>query len=141
MTANVIVTVDPSDKDFWPMMSRSLRSYVTSGHTNHLIHVVPKTSPIGQFSKFVPKDVTQCHREEARKLLSKMAQQIVSNISAKMHQIGGHVQVNILDLTNEIGVNKIVVRKFIETLKDYLLGPKVAHIVRHAECYFLIACP
>ena len=49
------------------------------------------------------------------------------------------MQVNIWDLTNEIGVNKIVVRKFIETFKDYLLGPKVAHIARHAECYFLIA--
>ena len=68
-----------------------------------------------------------------------MAQQIVSNISVKMHQFGGHVQVNILDLTNEIGVNKIVVRKFIENLKNYHLGPKVAHIARHAECYFLIA--
>ncbi|WP_299849086.1 universal stress protein [uncultured Roseovarius sp.] len=141
MTRNVIAAVDPYDKDSWPMVSMALAPYAHSGSTIHLIHVVPESSSLGQFSQFVPAGFAESHRHEAKDLLEEMARQIGPDVTLKMHQQSGHVHVEVLDLAQEIKADLIVVGAYSEALKDYLLGPKAARIARHAECSVLIARP
>ena len=44
----------------------------------------------------------------------------------------------ILDLAEKIGADLIVMASHRPELKDYLLGPNAARVVRHAECSVMV---
>lgn len=55
------------------------------------------------------------------------------------HVVGrGTVYEEILRIAGEIGSDLIVIGSHRPELKDYLLGPNAARVVRHADCSVLV---
>jgi len=73
------------------------------------------------------------HTEEA--LAALVAQQIPSEIASRaLVRQGSSVYKEILQTTKELGADLIVMAAHHPMLRDYLLGPNAAKVVRHADC-------
>lgn len=141
MSAVVLVAVDTSDTDCWPLLRGWIEPYAVSENTLHLAHVVPEEEALGPLSQFVPAGFAEQHRKSTHVLLETMSKDLPEGLRVKLHQRTGHVYVEVLDLAEEIKADLIVVGSNRPDLRDYLIGPKAARIVRHANCSVLVARP
>lgn len=93
-------------------------------------------SMVGQF---FPKDY---EKEMADKLLRRLREEIKPYVPADMqvqHIVGeGSVYETVLRMAKKIGADLIVIGAHRPELKDYLLGPNAARVVRHADVSVLV---
>ncbi len=141
MSLVVLVSVDTSDADCWPMLRRAVQPYAVGGNTIHLAHIVPEQEALGPLSQFIPAGFAEQHRKSTHVLLETMSKDLPEGLTVKLHMRTGHVYVEILDLAEDIEADLIVVGSNRPDLSDYLIGPKAARIVRHANCSVLVARP
>ena len=66
------------------------------------------------------------------------AKGVPEGVSSKIHVVYGGIYEQIIETADSIGVDLIVVASNRPELKDYLLGPNAARVVRHANCSVLV---
>ena len=78
----------------------------------------------------------------AKKVLQKLHEFVDANVPAEMkvqHIVGeGNVYEVILSIADKINTDVIAVAAHRPELKDYLLGPNAARVVRHAKCSVMV---
>ena len=104
----------------------------------HPMCVVPGYS-MSMVSQFFPEGFEEKSLAEAAKQLDDfIAKNIPSEIASQAIVANGTVYEEILRTAERIGCDLIVMASHRPELKDYLLGPNAARVVRHANCSVLV---
>jgi len=139
MYKQILLPIDLGQASSWV---KALPSAVdlckNSGASLHVLTVVPDfgMSIVGQY---FPEGY---EKEMAEKALAQLkdfvAEQVPDGINVQ-HIIGeGTVYEVILKIAGDIGADLIVMGSHRPELKDYLLGPNAARVVRHALCSVMV---
>jgi len=139
MYKQILFTVDLNDQSSWEKaLPATIELCRESGGTMHVLTVVPDfgMSIVGQFfPKGYEKDVAEKVMEALKDFVK---EKIPSEIDVK-HIVGeGTVYEVILKMADKVSADLIVVTAGRPDLKDYLLGPNAARVVRHADCSVLV---
>lgn len=104
----------------------------------HLLTVVPEFGT-GLIGSFFPPDFEEKAVAEARDRIEALARAKVSdNIKVTCHVAQGTVYEEILAAARELRADLIVMASHRPELKDYLLGPNAARVVRHSDVSVLV---
>ncbi|MBC6438897.1 MAG: universal stress protein [Rhodospirillales bacterium] len=137
MFRNVVMAIDLNEEESWRIaLPKAIE--VAQGGVLHLVNVVPDygLAIVGQYFE---KDAESDMREAARVQLHAFAEEHVPDDIRASCLIGaGSVHVEILRMATEVGADLIVLGAPEPGLKDYLLGPTAAHIMRHAKVSVLV---
>ncbi|MDH3335225.1 MAG: universal stress protein [Rhodospirillaceae bacterium] len=135
MFKDVLLAVDLNDESSWNKALPVAMDFVkASGGTLHVMTVVPNfgMSIVGQF---FPKGY---EKEVGEKVLVALKEFVKTNVpdDIKTQRIVGEGTVYevILNMAEKINADMIVVSSGRDDLKDFLLGPNAARVVRHANC-------
>ncbi len=110
----------------------------TEGARLHLLCVVPGFG-MSIVSQYFPEGFEEKSLAEAARQLDEfIAKNIPSEITSRAVVANGSIYAEILKVARETGCDLIVVASHRPELKDYLLGPNAARVVRHATCSVLV---
>ena len=135
MFNDILLAVDLNEKSSWEKaLPVALDFTRASGGTLHVMTVVPNfgMSIVGQF---FPNGY---EKEIGDKVLAVLKEFVKTHVpeDVKTQRIVGEGTVYevILNMAEKISADMIVVSSGRDDLKDFLLGPNAARIVRHANC-------
>lgn len=135
MFKNILLAIDLNDEGSWDKALPVALDFVgASGGTLHVMTVMPDfgMSIVGQF---FPKGYEKGVGEKVLATLKEFVKTNVPEDITIQHIVGeGTVYEVILKMADKIHADMIVVSSGRADLKDFLLGPNAARIVRHAKC-------
>lgn len=139
MYKDILVTVDLDHDSSWKKaLPAAIREARQEGGRLHVLTVVPTVgmSMVGQFfPKGYEKKVLEAYNERLHEF-------VATNVPAEIkvqHIVGqGTVYEVILQIAKKTNCDLIVMGAHRPELKDYLLGPNAARVVRHATCSVLV---
>ncbi len=139
MYENVLLTVDLTDETSWRKALPAAVEYCRAfGATLHLLSVVPDFG-MTVVAQFFPRDYEQGAIEQAETGLRNLSAKHVPAGTEVRHIVAhGTIYQEILNAAEKIGADLIVMASHRPALKDYLLGPNAARVVRHAGCSVLV---
>lgn len=101
----------------------------------HVLTVVP-TSGMAVVSSYLPEDYSEKVVEGARDALAAALTEkhaLCAPATLKGHVAKGSVYQEIMHAADKLGCDAIIMTAHSPDLKDYLLGPNAARVVRHAK--------
>ncbi|MGH1414191.1 MAG: universal stress protein [Pelagimonas sp.] len=103
-----------------------------NGAELHVLTVLPDTGlPVVSMS--LPKDHTDQIKTEAAQALAVWGKDVIpSDVNAVFHVGQGTIYDQIIKFSDALGIGAIVIGAHRPELKDYLVGPNSARVVRHA---------
>jgi nucleotide-binding universal stress UspA family protein len=139
MYQNILLTVDLNDEASWqkalPVAVEICQKF---GSHLHVFTVVPDFG-LNFVGQFFPDDYEQTIFDEAARRIEEFAKEHVPAAVACDSGIGnGTVYEVVLKKAKQVGADLVVIASHRPELKDYLLGPNAARVVRHAECSVLV---
>lgn len=139
MYTDILLAVDLNDDSSWQKALPTAVDYCKAfGSILHVITVAPSfgMSFVGQF---FPEGYEQQLEDTLLKGLKEFVQEHVHKDVKVQHIVSlGTVYQEILVAAETIGADLIVMASHRPELKDYLLGPNSARVVRHARCSVLV---
>ena len=139
MYKRILLPVDLDQQSSWQKALPVATEYCQIfGAGLHLMTVVPilGNSLIGSF---FPPDFEEKAIAEARDRIESLARDKVSpNIKVSCHVAQGPVYEEILSTARDVKADLIVMASHRPELKDYLLGPNAARVVRHSSISVLV---
>ncbi len=139
MYHDILLTVDLNDEASWAKaLPAAVELAKASGATLHVVSIVPDFGmPV--VGGFFPDDFEEkALAEVSKKLVAFCGENVPPEIEVKNIVRHGNVYKEILEIAGEIGCDLIVIGAQRPDLKDYLLGPNAARVVRHANCSVLV---
>ena len=139
MYKDILLAVDLNDESSWKKaIPAAVNLAEGSGGNIHVLTVVPDFG-MSIVSQYFPEGY---EKEVAEKVLADLkaftAEHIPGGIPVR-HIVGeGSPYEVILKMANEVNADLIVVASHRPELKDYLLGPNAARVVRHADISVLV---
>ena len=104
-----------------------------SGADLHIVNVVPDSGMAIVAAALGPTHEKQIVADALKDLVA-FAQRVAPDLpEANLHVARGTIYDQIIKTANAIGADTIVVGAHRPDLKDYLVGPNAARVVRHAE--------
>ncbi len=139
MFKDILLPIDLGDvESSREAVSTAIELSRTEGARLHLLCVVPGYS-MSIVSQYFPEGFEEKSlAEAARQLDDFIAKNIPSEITSRAVVANGTVYEEILRTAERIGCDLIVMASHRPELKDYLLGPNAARVVRHANCSVLV---
>ncbi len=139
MFKDILLPIDLGDvESSRKAVSTAIELSRTEGARLHLLCVVPGYS-MSIVSQYFPEGFEETSLTEAAKQLGDfIAKNIPAEIASSAIVANGTVYKEILRVAGEIGCDMIVMASHRPELKDYLLGPNAARVVRHANCSVLV---
>lgn len=139
MYKRILLPIDLNQDSSWksalPVAIEHARAFAT---TLHVMTVVPDfgMTMVGQF---FPKGFEKKALEAANKQLHDFVDARIPNDIAVQHIVAeGTVYEQILAMARKLKIDLIVLAAHRPELRDYLLGPNAARVVRHATCSVLV---
>jgi nucleotide-binding universal stress UspA family protein len=139
MYRNVLVPIDLSDEHSWrKALPTAVALCQTFQARLHAIAVLPDFGlPIvGQFFPDGYED--KVRQQAARQLKALVAEQVPDGVPTRRIIAEGKIYLEILKAAQTIKADLIVMGSHHPELKDYLLGPNAAKVVRHADCSVMV---
>ena len=133
----ILVPVDLGEDSSWKeALPTAIDQAQHAGGELHVVTVVPEEPP--QLA-WLPEDYSKKMMEYAHSQLDKLIEtSIPQQTKAEKHVRQGAIYREIVELAQEIDADLIVMTSHRPELKDYLLGPNAARVVRHAKCPVLV---
>ncbi len=104
----------------------------------HVMAVMPKLG-VGVVSTFFPEDYEEKVLTAAEaELANVLRQRIPEGVDVDHAVASGTIYKEVLDHARQIKADLIVMASHRPELKDYLIGPNAARVVRHADCSVLV---
>lgn len=139
MYKKVLVALDIADEKGAYAVAKSANTLAKiSGAEIHTVSIIPDfgTSMVGSFFK------SNYHDKAVHKLGEDLQSFIDKNfdddISIRPHIMNGSIYENILKAQKKLGCDLIIIGAHHPELRDYLLGPNAARVVRHADTSVLV---
>ena len=139
MFRNILVPVDLSDKHSWrKALPAAIAMGEAFGAKLHVITVVPEFGlPI--VGQYFPEGYEEKVRQQtAKQLKAFVAEQVPDAVPTRRIVAEGKIYREILKAAATIEADLIVMGSHHPELKDYLLGPNAAKVMRHADCSVLV---
>ncbi len=134
----VLATVDLGDADSSVRVIQAAQEVITEGDSLHVVCVVPDFG-MSVVGSFFPADHEQQAIAKAKDALHAFTGEHVRAGVPVQHIIAhGNVYEEILDAAAKVSADLIVVGSHRPELKDYLLGPNAARVVRHSQTSVLV---
>lgn len=139
MYKEILVAVDlEAEVDWQRTVPAAVHQARASGAQLHVLTVMPDfgMSIVGQF---FPRGYEQQMTAKAMERLKERVGQSVPEGVPVQHIVGeGNVYETVLRMAKQVKADLIVLGAHRPELRDYLLGPNAARVVRHAECSVLV---
>jgi nucleotide-binding universal stress UspA family protein len=139
MYQNILLTVDLNDEASWSeAFPAAVKQAEASGATLHVVSVVPDFGmPV--VGGFFPDDFEDKAMADVKeKLKALCSENVPESVTVEQVVRYGKIYKEILDIAKTIPADLIVIGSLRPELKDYLLGPNAARVVRHANCSVLV---
>lgn len=134
----VLATVDLGDADSSVRVIHAALEVITDRDTLHVVCVVPDYG-MSVVGSFFPADHEQHAIAKAKEALHAFTGEHVPDGVPVQHIIAhGNVYEEILQAAETVSADLIVVGSHRPELKDYLLGPNAARVVRHSKRSVLV---
>lgn len=139
MYKDILLTVDLTEESSWKKALPVAVEYCQcAGATLHVLSVVPDLG-MTKVAQFFPKGHEDQTLEEGRRELAKLcAEGVPDGVPVKPIVVYGTIYKQIIEVAESIGADLIVIAAHRPALKDYLLGPNAARVVRHSNCSVLV---
>ena len=139
MYKDILVPVDLDDDNSWQIaISRAVDLARAFGSRLHVLTVVPDFGAT-MVAQYFPQDYEQQIVEEARQRLHTFTKDHVPEGIEVQHLVGhGRVYDEILRMAEAADCDLICMASHRPELRDYLLGPNAARVVRHATRSVLV---
>jgi len=139
MYKTILLPIDLNQESSWEKALPTAVEYCkTFGATLHILNVVPDFG-MSIVGSYFPEGFEQKALEGAREALHNFVRQNVPDAVAVQHIVGhGTVYNEILRVADEIKAELIVLAAHRPELKDFLLGPNAARVVRHFDGSVLV---
>jgi nucleotide-binding universal stress UspA family protein len=106
--------------------------------TLHVVTVVPDMG-MSIVGGYFPDNFEQKAIDDTReRLKSFLEDTIPAEVDAKGHVVHGGIYEEILEIADQLSVDLIVMASHRPAMRDYLLGPNAARVVRHAKQSVLV---
>lgn len=134
MPEKILVAVDINDvKDAKRVADKAHKLAEAEGAELHVLNVVPDSGMAIVDSFLGPKHAEEM-METARKNLADFVAKTMPDITVKqVHSVHGTIYDLIIRIADDLGASTIVVGAHRPELRDYLVGPNAARVVRHAK--------
>lgn len=139
MYKNILLPIDLSEGSSWKKALPTAIGYCEVFKSNlFVLNVVPDFG-MSIVSNFFPDNFEQKALDGANEVLHAFVKNnIPSHISVK-HIIGhGNVYTEIIETSEEVNADLIIMSSHRPELRDYLLGPNAARVVRHSTRSVLV---
>jgi len=139
MYRDILLPVDLNHLDTQEKAVRTAIDFAQAfGSRLHVLTVVPDFG-MSIVSSYFPTDFAKTAEAEANKRLHEfMAARAPAGIAIQHIVAYGGIYSQILDYAEKTACDLIVMASHRPELKDYLLGPNAARVMRHATCSVLI---
>lgn len=139
MYKDILVPVDLDDEASWKSaLGHAVELAQAFDSRLHLMTVVPDFG-MAMVSQYFPKDYEHKVLEEAKANLHDFTKDHIPQGVEVQHIVGhGRVYDEILRVADEVGCDLILMASHRPELRDYLLGPNAARVVRHAKRSVLV---
>ncbi len=139
MYKNILLPIDLNQESSWEKALPAAVEYCKAfGATLHVLNVVPDFG-MAMVGTYFPEDFVEKSIEAARAQLREFARDHVPDGVSVQHIVGhGTVYEEILRVAREIKADLILLAAHRPELKDYLLGPNAARVVRHFDGSVLV---
>lgn len=139
MYTTILVPVDLRQESSWrPALPIAIDQARRYGARLHLMTVVPDIT-LTLAAAHIPKEANRRVVEDARRRLEAFAgEQVPPELQPAVEVRQGSVYGEILDHARKIDADLIVMASHRPELRDYLIGPNAARVVRHAPCSVLV---
>jgi nucleotide-binding universal stress UspA family protein len=139
MYKDILVPVDLEDESSWQSaLGHAVELAKAFGARLHVLTVVPDFG-MSLVAQYFPQDYEQQVVEEARQRLHAFTRDHVPTGVEVQHLVGhGRVYDEILRLSEEADCDLICMASHRPELRDYLLGPNAARVVRHSPRSVLV---
>jgi nucleotide-binding universal stress UspA family protein len=139
MYKNILFPIDISDKNSWKDVFPTVLGMVKAFDAKITIMTVVQDYGHGLMQQYFPKgwveDVTKKSKAELSKIIDS---KVPKDVEVAQQVSRGAVYQEILDHAEKIGADLIVLSANRPELRDYLLGPNAAKVVRHAKISVLV---
>ena len=133
MYSNILLPVDLENESSWvKALPTAIRFCETFGAILYVMTVIPdfKSSVMIQF---LPEDHEDKILDTAEEVLHRFViERVPENITAHHVVADGTIYKSIIDIAEDVGTDLIIMGSHRPELKDYLLGPNAARVVRHS---------
>ena len=139
MYKKVLLPVDLAEASSWrKALPAAADICKASGGVLHLMSVVPDYgSPA--VAQYFPDDFEErMIAESSKELTALAAKSVPKGVAVETLVVYGGIYEKILETADTIGADLIVMASHRPELKDYLLGPNAARVVRHANQSVLV---
>lgn len=139
MFTTILLAVDLNDPEGAKRPTEAARRMAASeGAVLHVLSVLPEVHS-AMVGAYLGPDHAKRVAAEARDLLQDWATGAIPELDpAHLHLTQGTIYDTVLKTADRIGADAIVVGSHRPVLKDYLMGPNAARIVRHAKQSVLV---
>lgn len=139
MFKNILTAIDLTEESSWvKSIPTAVEFCQSAGARLHLMTVIPDFG-MSIVSQHFPKDYAEKALEGARVELNAFASKhIPDDVQPTLVIAQGTIYEEIIRVGNEVSADLIIVASHRPSLKDYLLGPNAARVVRHANCSVMV---
>ena len=139
MFKDVLLPIDLDDEgSSLKALSKAVELGKPTGATLHVLTVLPGYG-MSVVSQYFPEDFEEKRLAEAtRHLQGFIADKVPKGVKTQAIVASGTIYEEILRVAATINCDVIVMASHRPELKDYLLGPNAARVVRHADCSVLV---
>ena len=139
MYKNIIVPIDLSDKQSIKAIFPPALNLVNAfGSDLHLVHIIPDFGT-KLVEDYLPKNWMIDQKEKYHEqLLELVKKYIPEEIKAKCFVGRGAVYDQVINYSNEVHADLIIISAVRPQLRDYMLGPNASKIVRHSSISVLV---
>lgn len=139
MYKDILFPVDVADEGSWKLaLPQALELVRMFKARLHLMTVVPDFG-LSVVSQYFAEDAEERILKDAQDALHRFVQEHIPDDLEVQHIVAqGTVYRSIIEIGREINADLIVIAAHRPELKDYLLGPNAAKVVRHSEISVLV---
>lgn len=139
MYKDIVIPIDVSDEESWKAALPAALEFVrTQGSKLHFVTVVPEFG-MSMVSQYFADDAEERMLKDAQTALHAFVDKHVPNdLDVQCIVAQGTVYRRIIQTAKQIKADLIVIAAHRPELKDYLLGPNAAKVVRHSDISVLV---
>jgi len=139
MFASILLPIDLASGAGWQKpLGLALELARAGGGTLHVMSVLPDFGMSIVGSYFDKEFERKALADMSGQIEAWIAEHIPDGMSAKAHVAHGSIYDEILRAADKLGCDAIVMAAHRPELRDYLLGPNAARVVRHARQSVLV---
>ncbi len=139
MFKNIIIPIDLSDKQSIKIiLSKTLELADKFKAKLHFVYIISDFG-IKMVEDYLPKNWAKVQKEKYQTQLKDLISKCVpENIEVEFYVGRGAIYDEIIQYTNDIKGDLIVISAVRQQFRDYMLGPNASKIVRHASVSVLV---